>query len=48
MKFIWIALIFVVVVAVVYTGLRSRRQGSGEHYHLVRTMTQQPGGYRVS
>ena len=44
MKFIWIALILVVVVAVVYAVLRSRRPGSGEHYHLVKTMTQQPGG----
>jgi hypothetical protein len=44
MKFIWIALILIAVVALVYAVLRSRRQGSGEHYHLVKTMTQQPGG----
>jgi hypothetical protein len=43
-KFIWIALILLAVVAVVYALLRSRRQGSGEHYHLVKMMTQQPGG----
>lgn len=44
MKFIWIALILVALAAVVYAVLRSRRQVSDEHYHLVKTMTQQPDG----
>jgi hypothetical protein len=44
MKLIWIALILVALAAVAYAVWRSGRAGSGEHYHLVKTMAQQPDG----
>ena len=44
MKLIWIALTLVALAAVAFAVWRSRRHDSGEHYHLVKTMTQQPDG----
>ena len=44
MELVWIAPILIAVAAVAYVIWRSRRHGSGEHCHLVKTLGQQPDG----
>jgi hypothetical protein len=44
MKLIWIAAILIALVAVAYAVWLSRRNGSGEPYHLVKTLEQHPDG----